>query len=654
MDKSVYQSMVCGDGACTGCGEKSVLHIFTATVTALMQKRVQRHVEYLGGLIERLKVHIKMKLADTVDVSNLDAIHKAVDAHRGGDLKLADLAQALDEGKAGTPLDQEWLTVVTDLLATLQNLKWKYEDGPTHSGRARLGFANATGCSSVYGSTFPYNPYPFPWSNHLFQDAPSIALGVFEGHMAKMADGFKAIRMAEAELDGKESCDAVAASLTYFTWNDFSDEEFQLCPPVVAVGGDGAMYDIGFQNLSRALMTRRPVKVLVLDTQVYSNTGGQACTSSFIGQVADMAPYGKMSKGKTEIRKEIGLLGAAHRNAFILQGNISNYTHLIEGFIDGLNARRPALFNVYSVCQPEHGVSDDASHLRSKMALESRAYPILRFDPDEGESWEECFNLQGNPAIDEDWPIYSLEYEDDDGNKQKIEVPMTFADFAIGEARFRKHFRVAPPDTWNEDMIVITDFLALSDNDRHGKFPFVWAVGKKNQLIRVLASAELVQSTEERLEFWRTLKGMAGLTKKVDPEQIANQVRVETVQKLAMGLMSMLSAGGATLPLAGASLPTTSGDDSAPATMHETTDYEPVWIDQADCTACNECMTINPKIFGYDADKRAYVKDPKAGPFKDIVRAAEKCTASCIHPGTPYDANEKDLEKLVRRAEKFQ
>ncbi len=67
------------------------------------------------------------------------------------------------------------------------------------------------------------------------------------------------------------------------------------------------------------------------------------------------------------------------------------------------------------------------------------------------------------------------------------------------------------------------------------------------------------------------------------------------------------------------------------------------WIESAMCTSCNECININGKIFGYDADKHAYVKDPKGGPYKDLVRAAEKCTAQVIHPGTPLDPKEKDL-----------
>ena len=651
MDKTAYESMVCGDGACTGCGEKSVLHIFTATITTLMQRRVKKHVEYITDLIARLEQHIKMKLVDTVDVGDTQRIQSIIQSHKTGDLKLSELAGELDAGKGGSPLDQEWLATVTGLLKQLKDLKWNYEVGVTQTGRANMGFTNATGCSSVYGSSFPYNPYPFPWTNHLFQDAPSVAIGVFEGHMVKMSDGFKAIRLAEGELRG-EALDTLGKDLTYFNWSQFTDDEFLLCPPVVAVGGDGAMYDIGFQNLSRALMSGRPIKILVLDTQVYSNTGGQACTSGFIGQVSDMAPYGKAWHGKTETRKEMSLIGAAHRTAFVHQANLSNYTHMIEGFIDGINTRRPALFNIYTPCQPEHGIADDASFARAKMALESRAYPILRFDPAAGNDWESCMDLSGNPSIDDDWVSYTLEYQDEDGNTQKMELPMTFADFAVGEGRFRKHFRVAPADTWNENMVPLVDFIDLPEDEREGLYPYVWAVNKKNRLIRVLVAAELVKSTEERRDFWRTLKALAGLSKKVDPHAIAAQVRAETAAKLTAGLMQMLGAegGAAAIQSALASTPASAGAVAPQGAAG----FDPVWVEKAECTSCDECVNINPKIFAYDENKKAYVLDPKGGPFKDIVRAAEKCTGKCIHPGTPADPNEKDVEKLIKRAEKFQ
>jgi pyruvate-ferredoxin/flavodoxin oxidoreductase len=169
------------------------------------------------------------------------------------------------------------------------------------------------------------------------------------------------------------------------------------------------MYDIGFQNLSRLMASGKPIKVIIVDTQVYSNTGGQACTSGFIGQVSDMAQYGKVWKGKPEPRKEIGLIAMAHRNTYVLQGTLANTSHMIEGFIDGLMAKRPALFNLYTTCQPEHGVGDDLGAHQAKLAVESRAYPIFKYNPENGVKAEEAFDLSGNPDMAE--PLAYLQIE---------------------------------------------------------------------------------------------------------------------------------------------------------------------------------------------------------------------------------------------------
>ena len=77
------------------------------------------------------------------------------------------------------------------------------------------------------------------------------------------------------------------------------------------------------------------------------------------------------------------------------------------------------------------------------------------------------------------------------------------------------------------------------------------------------------------------------------------------------------------------------------------------WIESAMCTSCDECIRINNRIFAYNENKQAYVKNAKGGPFRDLVKAAEKCTAQIIHPGAPQDPGEKDLDKLVKRAAKY-
>ena len=654
LDKGNYQSMVSGDGACLGCGEKTAIHLFTSTVAALMQPRVKRHLAEIDELIVRLETHVRLRLAEGMDLSNVAAVNEAVESHRDTDLTLTDLSASL----SGTsPVDPQWLRRVTQLLEKLRHLKWLYTQGRTNQGRAHMGIVNATGCTSVWGSTFPFNPYPFPWASHLFQDSPSVAMGLFEGHMSKMAAGFKAIRQARLELEGGYRAEEHDGFFTYFNWKDFTDEEWRLCPPVVSIGGDGAMYDIGFQNLSRALASGMPIKVLVLDTQVYSNTGGQACTSGFISQVADMSPYGKAWKGKTETRKEMGLIGMAHRTSFVLQSSQANVTHMLEGFIDGLNSRRPALFNLYTTCQPEHGVGDDRSADQAKMALEGRAYPLFVYDPDAGVSFQECCSLEGNPAIDQDWPTYAIEYVDENGKEAKLEVPMTFADFALTEGRFRKHFRKAPPETWNDDMVQLHEFIDLDDEEREGRFPYIWAVDGKNRLVRVVVAAELVRSTEERRDFWRQLKSLTGVDQVVDIDAIANQAKAEMAQKLTSSLLALASGGDvsalADFTRAGGgngngSSVSAGGEPSNPGA------WEPVWIETPECTACDECTEIAPKVFRYNDDKLAMVVDPRGAPYRDIVKAAEKCTAGCLHPGTPWNPREKDLDRLIKRAEKYQ
>ena len=102
-------------------------------------------------------------------------------------------------------------------------------------GADKIGIVAATGCNSVYGSTYPYNPFSVPWTNSLFENAPADAMGI------------------------------------RLRW----DQEEHTDRKLSVIGGDGAMYDIGFQSLSRMLMSGMDIKVLVLDTQVYSNTGGQ-------------------------------------------------------------------------------------------------------------------------------------------------------------------------------------------------------------------------------------------------------------------------------------------------------------------------------------------------------------------------------------------
>ncbi|MBL7472197.1 2-oxoacid:acceptor oxidoreductase family protein [Robertkochia sp. 1368] len=652
LNKDAYLNFASGDGACLGCSEKSVVHIFTATVESLMQPRIKKHMTYLKELTEKLEKHIQSKLMGGMDLTDSATMTRIITEMQNSDLTMAEITRRFESEQGGEPIDQEWLRHVTQLLAQLKKLQWKYSNGTTGKGRSNMGMLNSTGCTSVWGSTWPFNPYPFPWANHLFQDSTSMAMGVFEGHMAKMAEGFKAIRKAELELAGKYDPTEHDEFFTYFNWQQFTDDEWHLCPPVVTLGGDGSMYDIGFQNLSRMMASGKPIKVIVVDTQVYSNTGGQACTSGFIGQVSDMAQYGKVWKGKSEPRKEIGLIAMAHRNTYVLQSTLANTSQMIEGFIDGLQTKRPAVFNIYTTCQPEHGVGDDMGAHQAKLAVESRAYPIFKYNPDHGIKAKEAFDLGGNPDINEIWPTYKLKYLEY-GQERTMELPMTFADFALTEARFRKHFRKVPRNAWNDNMILLSDFLKLEESEREGKFPYIWAVDRDQKLNRILVAKPIVDSCEERRDFWLMLKDLAGVEEiDANAENLEDKIRTEVVGKIAQGLMQL--AGGEGNGLADLAMPPAApaeaNGEEQPAANGE---YLAPWLESDECTSCDECMKINAGIFAYDENNKAYIKNPKAGPYEDLVKAAEKCTAGVIHPGLPADKSAKDIEKWISRGAKY-
>jgi pyruvate-ferredoxin/flavodoxin oxidoreductase len=99
-----------------------------------------------------------------------------------------------------------------------------------------------------------------------------------------------------------------------------------------------------------------------------------------------------------------------------------------------------------------------------------------------------------------------------------------------------------------------------------------------------------------------------------------------------------------------AAAPSAAAAESAPAANGE---YMAPWLESESCTACDECTKLNPNIFAYNANKKAYIKNPDGGPYQDLVKAAEKCTAGVIHPGLPKDKSEKDMDKWIKRGEKF-
>ena len=147
------------------------------------------------------------------------------------------------------------------------------------------------------------------------------------------------------------------------------------------IGGDGAMLDIGFQSLSRMLASGMDIKVLVLDTQVYSNTGGQSSTASYMAQNTKFSVHGKVIQGKTERRKELAQVCMMHPRTFVAQTSCAMPNHFYKSIMAANEYDGPAVVTVYTTCQPEHGVGDNMAMAQSKLAVDTRTFPVLIYDP---------------------------------------------------------------------------------------------------------------------------------------------------------------------------------------------------------------------------------------------------------------------------------
>jgi pyruvate-ferredoxin/flavodoxin oxidoreductase len=224
-----------------------------------------------------------------------------------------------------------------------------------------------------------------------------------------------------------------------------------------------------------------------------------------------MATYGAAQHGKEEMRKELALLAIAHRTSFVLQSSQASHSHLLSGVLRGLASRRPAVFSIYTPCPSEHGIADEGAARAARLALESRAFPFLVYDPDGGPALADRLELDGNPAPGDRWPSYELSYRDPSGKSKKMELPLTIADWAASEARFARHFARVDRSSWDESMVPFHEYLELSQAERDGKKPFVYTLDSKQQLDRRVASREIVQLAEERLGLWSDLKEMAGV-----------------------------------------------------------------------------------------------------------------------------------------------
>ena len=255
-----------------------------------------------------------------------------------------------------------------------------------------LFIANATGCSSIYGASAPSTPYSVAWANSLFEDNAEFGLGIYKGIELKrekiaryMKDNLnKEKELFQKWLDNREDyevCQYVFKNLDFGKHKELLELKDFITPKSMwIVGGDGFAYDIGYGGLDHVLSRDDNVNILVLDTEVYSNTGGQASKSSNKGAVVQFA-----SSGKSNFKKDLARMAMCYPGCYVACCNVGYDKEQYLKVLREADAHQgPSLVIVYSPCI-EHGIKAGMEHSleNSYLATKCGYFLTFRYHPEE-------------------------------------------------------------------------------------------------------------------------------------------------------------------------------------------------------------------------------------------------------------------------------
>jgi pyruvate-ferredoxin/flavodoxin oxidoreductase len=525
-----YDALVSGDGACAGCGEKSVLRSVAAVTEAYMRplyhakaERLRAKAGELGEIGVRKLAELKARNEKEYELFR-QAIAHLVMGLGGEDDKDTKMRIAAHGPISDAELVDAIVTVL--LQEAFNHMNLQAVDGRLANGMSVMAMAAHTGCNTVYGSTPPNNPHPYPWMNSLFQDG--ITVGWLLGESFIIDHARRSVipeRLSDALMGRTESSITPAEYYEYVHFSDalMTDQEILELPKVWVVGGDGGMGDIGYQNTSKVVLQNRPnVKALMLDTQVYSNTGGQNSDSTPMLGGNDMNVFGAATQGKNVEKKTVAeTFLAGHGSPFVAQVSIANAPKLYKAILDGIEYRGTAFLQCFTTCQPEHGVADDMALTQAQRVRDSRGAPEFVFNPRLGETYPEALDLKGNPSIDKDW--YETKFK-----ASNEPYRYTVAHWCATEARFRNHLKKIKKDDAArliplENMLVrITQqdvvyrrYLNPSHRSHIPDFGvYIKVQGSNGEIEYRAISRQLVLFCVERRKAWRMLQSKVGIENK--------------------------------------------------------------------------------------------------------------------------------------------
>ena len=245
--------------------------------------------------------------------------------------------------------------------------------------------ANATGCSSIYGASAPSTPYTIPWASSLFEDNAEYGFGFLQAdkiNKQKIVNIMSKYKEFDEYINNINDYNITKKYYDSIDFNKYKEllpyKDYIVKRNIWAIGGDGWAYDIGFSGIDHVLASGENIKILVLDTQVYSNTGGQASKATPKGSVALFASAGKQTN-----KKDLAKMMMTYPNVYVAQVSLgANPMQLIKAFNEANSYNGPAIIIAYAPCI-SHGIKGGMVNSidMEKEAVKCGYFPIFRRNP---------------------------------------------------------------------------------------------------------------------------------------------------------------------------------------------------------------------------------------------------------------------------------
>jgi hypothetical protein len=604
------------DGELVDCDGELAQRFVTHVWRSVEAARARRFRAEVGGLIARLSDILRADFALSPAGRSAENLRAGMANAFSTELDFDALSGLLSRVSAKAPAPEARLRRVREVLEVLEAQRFVSFEGLAAPGKQ----------PSVHGFLF---------------DSAAEALEAYRARLPEIVTLVRAMSIARLELRSDYVAERHDSFFRDFGAQMLGEEELALFPGYLVRVSAADLHAGASAELMELLGAGLPVKFLV--------------------QIDDILEPSPIADGRVAFRSgttQLAKMALGLNDVYVMQAAGSHLLAVREQLVAGLSGFGPGLLSVFSGASSNYdGLSP---YLVGAAAIESRAFPVFWYDPSAGADWASRFSLGVNPQTEADWATHALRYEDAGHQRATARLAFTLIDFAACDSRYSAHFARLPAGQSDSDLVEAD--AALDTGDAAGvpsTVPYIRMVDANNLMHRVVVDQKMMLAARRCLDQWRSLQELGGI------HNSYAQALLERERAAWEGALEAVTAAKSTGAQAAAAAdaeaaPTTGAPPAPAATPSASAEAEPerapgeAYIETPRCSSCDECTTINKKMFAYDANRQAYIADVKAGTFRQLVEAAEGCQLSIIHPGAPINPDEPGIEELIERAAPFQ